>query len=112
MVDKAGRYFGRPFKGYRGVTQGKPLSPTIFNVVMDAFIRHWVTVATPTEVGTGGLCLTTIDLAAYSYANDGLVASAQTERLHRSFDVLTGLFDWFGQWKNMEKTVGMVYHPC
>ena len=40
MVAKAGRYFRRPFKGYQGVTQGDPLSFTIFNVVMGAVIRH------------------------------------------------------------------------
>ena len=64
MVAKAGGYFGRPFKGYQGVTQGETLSPTIFNVVVDAVIRHWVMVVTPTEAGTGGLGLTIIDLEA------------------------------------------------
>ena len=28
--------------GIQGVTQGDPLSPTIFNVVVDAVVRHWV----------------------------------------------------------------------
>ena len=50
------------------MAQGEPLPPTIFNVVMDAVIRHWVTVAMPPEAGTGGLGLTTIDLVAYFYA--------------------------------------------
>ena len=81
MVDKAGGYFGRPFKGYREVTQGDPLSPTIFNVVVDAVICHWVTVVTPTEAGTGGLGFAIIDLVAYLYADNGLVASTQTKRL-------------------------------
>ena len=40
METKAGEYFGNPFKGYRGITQGNPLSPTIFNVVADTVIRH------------------------------------------------------------------------
>ena len=40
MVAKDGGYFGRPFKGYQGVTQGDPLYPTIFNVFVDAVIRH------------------------------------------------------------------------
>ena len=31
-------------KGFRGVTQGEPLSPTIFNVVVDVVVRHWVEV--------------------------------------------------------------------
>ena len=37
-------YYGKEFKGARGVTQGYPLSPTIFKVVVDAVVRQWVTV--------------------------------------------------------------------
>ena len=40
-----GGYFGEAFKGDRGVTQGDLLSPTIFNVVVDAVVRHCVTMA-------------------------------------------------------------------
>ena len=43
MVARAGGYYGTAFQGARRVTQGDPLSPTIFNVVMDAVVRHWVT---------------------------------------------------------------------
>ena len=43
MVERAGRYYRTAFKEVRGVTQGDPLSPTIFNVVVDAVVRHWVT---------------------------------------------------------------------
>ena len=53
MVDKAGGYFGRPFKEYQGVMQGDPLYPTIFNVAVDSVICHWVTVVMPIEAGTG-----------------------------------------------------------
>ena len=42
MVASAGGYYGKAFKGTRSVTQGDPLSPTIFNVVVDAVVRHWV----------------------------------------------------------------------
>ena len=41
MVAKAGGYYGKPFCRERAVTQGDPLSPTIFNVVVDAVVRHW-----------------------------------------------------------------------
>ena len=44
MVAWVGGYYGTAFKGNRGVTQGYPISPTIFNVVADAVVRHWVTV--------------------------------------------------------------------
>ena len=90
------------------MTKGDPLYPTIFNVVVDSVIRHWLMVVTLTEAGTGGFGMTTIDLAAYFYADDGLMALTQLERIQRSFDVLTGLFDWVGLQKNTAKTVGMV----
>ena len=34
MVAWVGRYYGVQFKGRQGVTQGEPLSPKIFNVVV------------------------------------------------------------------------------
>ena len=46
MVARAGSYYGKGFKGERGVTQGNPLSPTIFNMVVDAVVRHWLQLAT------------------------------------------------------------------
>ena len=43
MVARAGRYYRTAFGGERGVTKGDPLSPTIFNVVVDVVVQHWVT---------------------------------------------------------------------
>ena len=44
IVARAGGYYGTAFQGARAVTQGDPLSPTIFNVVVDVVVRHSVTV--------------------------------------------------------------------
>ena len=44
MVENSGGYYGAAFTGARGVTQGYPLSPAIFNVVVGAVVRHWVLV--------------------------------------------------------------------
>ena len=45
------------------MTQGDPLSPTIFNVVVDAVVRHWVTMTLAEadsdvlgETNNGGKC--------------------------------------------------------
>ena len=42
---RAGGYYRDACKGARGVTQRGQLSPTIFNVMVDAVVRHWVTMA-------------------------------------------------------------------
>ena len=69
-------------------------------------------VVTPTEADTGVLGLTIIDLTAYLYADDGRLASTHPERLHKEFDILTGLFNWVCLRKNTAKTVGIIYQPC
>ena len=51
MLAKAGGYFGPPFKGYCGVTQGGALSPMNFNVLVDAVIRNCMTVVALLEAG-------------------------------------------------------------
>ena len=46
-----GGYYEAFFEGFRGLTQGDPLSPTIFNVVVDIVVRQWISLV---EGGTGG----------------------------------------------------------
>ena len=41
---RAEEYYGAPFRGEIGFTQGNPLSPTIFNVVVEAVVCHWESV--------------------------------------------------------------------
>ena len=40
LVCKAAGCVGLPFKAGRGVTQGRPVSPTIFNLMVDAIGRN------------------------------------------------------------------------
>ena len=49
MVARAGRYYGPPFKGYCRVSQGDPLSPTLFNMVVYAITHHCFMVVAATE---------------------------------------------------------------
>ena len=41
MVARAVGYCVEPFGGERGVTQGGPRFPKIFNVVVKSVVRHW-----------------------------------------------------------------------
>ena len=111
MVDRASGYFGLPFKGYLVLTKGDLLSPTLFNVVMDVVIHHWVTVVEQTEEGMEGLLLSIQDLEAYFYFGNVLTSSTQLERLQRAFNILTGLFDRAGLRKNTRNMVIMDFQP-
>ena len=42
LCDKACEYFGRLFKANRHAIQVVPLSPIIFNLMVDAVIRTWL----------------------------------------------------------------------
>ena len=112
MVARAGEYYRTAFRGERGVTQGEPLSPTIFNVVVDAVIWHWVhgvvkEVEAKGETGREGRHQT-----ALFYTDGGMVASSEPAWLQGAFKALVGLFDRVGLLTNVGKTVSMVCHPC
>ena len=82
MAAKAWGHYGTAFQIHRRATQGHPLSPTIFNVVVDYVIRHWVTVPPPPQEGSGqGLGMSIHTLSALFYTNVGLVASPESARL-------------------------------
>ena len=51
MVAQAGGYYGETFCRERGVTQGDPMLPTIFNVVVDTVVRHWESLVVEREGG-------------------------------------------------------------
>lgn len=100
-----GRY-GPVFKAGRGVTQGGPLSPKLFNVMVDAVVREWLRIVlgdeyTMPEMEIDGVARL---FTALFYADDGYIASSDEETLQRSVDVLTGLFDRVGLKTNVDKT--------
>ena len=82
MVELSGGYFGTPFKGYCGVTQGDSLSPTIFNVVGYAVLQQSVTVKALAEEAvdhdlsrTDGFRRDVQHLSEYFYADNGILVS-------------------------------------
>ena len=76
MEARAGGYYVEAFKGARGVTQGDPLSPTIFNMVVEAVARHWIDglVAETAEKGETGR--EGRHQSAVFYADDSMVVSS------------------------------------
>ena len=76
MVTRAGGYYGIAFNKERGVTLGGPLSPTIFNVVVDAVVRHWVTGVIADAEERGELGKEVRHQAECFYADDVMVDSS------------------------------------
>ena len=96
----------------RGVTQGNPLSPTIFNVMVDAVVRHWVTLVVEEAEKRGERGKEERHQASLFYTDDGMVASSDPHWLHWSFTTLVGLFDRVVLNTNTRKTVSMTCRPC
>ena len=91
-----GRIFGTGFKGERGVTQGDPLSPTILNLVVNAVVRHWVTLEVVEAEMWGEQGREGRHQATLFYTYDGMVALSDPRWLQWAFTTLVGLFDRVG----------------
>ena len=76
MLARAGGYYGTALQGACGVMQVDPLSPTIFNVVVDAVVRNWVTVVVAVAEEWGGHIKEGMHQAALFYADNDMVASS------------------------------------
>ena len=50
----ASMYYRGPFQGSRGVTQGDPLPPWIFNGMVDEIVHNWVGLVAENEDGPEG----------------------------------------------------------
>ena len=107
MVARAGGCYMAAFKGAQGVTQGDLLPPTIFNVVVDAVVRHWVVVMVEgaeerRECGQKGRHKNSL-----FYADDVIVALLDPQWMKCAFSTLVGLFNWVGLQNNVGKTGGV-----
>ena len=92
--------------------QGNPLSPTIFNVVVDAVLRHWVHEVVDEAEVQGETGREGRHQAALFYTDDSMVTSSDPTWIQGGFNALVGLFDRLGLQTNVGKTVSMVCHPC
>ena len=74
------------------MTQGDPLSPTIFNVLVGASVRHWVNGIVEEAEARGETGRGVRHQAALFYAEDGMVVSSDPAWLQGAFTALVGLF--------------------
>ena len=94
------------------MTHGDSLSPTIFNVVVDAVVSHWVTPEMAKAGKRGERGNEGRHQAALFYADDGMVTSSDPCWLQWAFDTLVSLFERVGLRTNAGKTVSTVFCTC
>ena len=80
----------------RGCTQGDTDSPIIFNLIVDAVLRKWKSLA---EFGKS---------RAYFYADNGLMESTNPDTLQKDLDAMIGLFKEMGLNTNETKSKYMI----
>ena len=113
-VAKCGKYHGETFVPYHGATQGGVVSPTLFNVLVDAVVRKWwVDVMNDMTIASTGLQGDDAGrLASLFYADDNAIGSKDHEWLQNAIQYLCNLFrDCTGLKPNTEKTETMSCHP-
>ena len=100
------------FKGFRGVIQRDPLSPPIFNVVVDAVVRNWDKEMVDITGGQGGNGQDGRHQNALNYADGSMMVLSDPGWIQGAFSTLVGLFYWVDLMTNVGKTVRMVFRPC
>ena len=104
LVCRAQGNYGTSFRARRGVTQGGPLSPTLFNLLVDAVVREWLWTLYNAQTSREWAAQVRRELFAIFYVDDALVASRDPEALQRALDILVALFEHVGLRTNTKKT--------
>ena len=75
-------------------------------------IHHWLTAVAGEDAGPEVFGREVQKLTTLFYVDNVLLASTRAANLQEVLDVLTGLFNRFGLWTNVEKMDVMVLKPC
>ena len=94
MIPRQAGYYGKAFKARRGVRQGDIVSPLIFNIMVDAVVRHWRHLHQPDGIE---------DMALF-YADDGLISGGNPDTVQQTIDRMTVDFKSIGLKMNAAKT--------
>ena len=78
LVFRTSERLGTQFKSCPGVTQGGPLSPKLFNIVVDAIVMEWLCQVLGEEASMMGIGASIRYFVALFYAGDGYLASTDT----------------------------------
>ena len=111
MVPKYGKYFGRLFCTEIGVTQGYPVSPNIFNVKVDTFIRVVLLEVCGPQMAHQGLGWSVGEHNIFFCADDGRIVGPDPFWVQTTLMAMVRMFKKVGLQTNLGKTKSMVCIP-
>ena len=112
IAPKLGKYLGKYFRIRRGVTQGDPISPMIFNIVVDAVVREVLGVVCGTQEAQHGLGWAAGDINLVFYAKNGRIPGQDREWVKNALTVAVTMLRRMGLETNLDRTKSMVFTPC
>jgi hypothetical protein len=103
-VPRQSGYYGQHFIGERGTTQGDIISGTLFNILIDAIIRHWYEEVSLIE--TVGIARP--DTHLMWYVDDSKLSGHDPLVIQQALDLLVDLFARTVMQDNTRKTKTMI----
>ena len=83
---------GWPFQSSCGSTQGDPMSPRFFNLMIDAMVREWLQQFLGDEVSPNGPKEDVESYMTLFYVDVRILADRFSKRVKVTIDTLLGLF--------------------
>jgi hypothetical protein len=111
MVCRASGNYGVPFKAARGVTQGRPLSAKLFNILVDAVAQEWFARLQregSTDHNTDYMSELMRSFFGIFYVDDTYFASRDPVFLQTALAIVVELFECVGLETNCLKTQAMI----
>jgi hypothetical protein len=106
LICKAVRDSRPVFKAKYGITQGIPVLPTIFSLMVDASVRAWLV-----KIDAVMEIVDVRRLMACFYTGDGYMVAHNLALLQRAFNSFYVLCDSVGLKTNTKKTKAMIFLP-
>ena len=111
FVLKAKRFLGTPFGTGRGVTQGYPMYPMIFNIVVDAVGRATLEVVCGPQEARHGMGWEAGESNLTFYADDGRIGGRDHIWVQDALTISLEMFQQMGLETEMKKTNALVCTP-
>ena len=108
---KANRFLGTPSSTGRVITQGYPVSPMIFNIVVEAVVKATLEVVCGPQEARHGMGWSAGKRSLIFYADNGMISGRDHIWVQDSLTVSVAMFRRMGLETNLDKTKAIVCTP-